>query len=245
MNRRELTFAECQQMFMNDTESNKTVNYYMKHTWQCIAMLEHYRPIRNKYFHSNNHKFNIHEGNRRCVTNKIKSRNIVDRLYTLRAYTGNVHCIIRCVCECNILYSDYVWNQVVMCYNSSFTMCIKNCLNNCKNIPAWVRNQLLFKDRTYCQRHNHFIHPQIEKWRVILNEIYEQKECQFIIDCVCFHDAIILIHVDRNNRTLYGSDLHKALSAWVYYNENCSNWNERVVLVKTEKGIIIYNSFPD
>ena len=59
---------------------------------------------------SNNNKanFKISEGDPRCAMYKIKSKNIVDRLYT-----GNIRSIIRCVCVCDSvnLYRDYNWNH--------------------------------------------------------------------------------------------------------------------------------------
>ena len=62
---------------------------YLSHTWECIAMLEDYLNIKFcRPSHNKNTDFKIPEGDRRCAMHKNKSKNIVDRLYTSRLYTG-------------------------------------------------------------------------------------------------------------------------------------------------------------
>ena len=228
----------------------------LSHTWECIAMLEHYLDIKSYRPSHNNNKntdFKIPEGDRRCAMYKNKSKNIVDRLYTSRLYTDNIRSTIRCVCDSINLYRDYILNHILTHGHESKNnncACVDTCLSSSKigctdgkKIIKWIEKQLLLTDRMYCERHERYVHLQSDD-SIIANTIYDTS-CKSIINGVCYHTAILSIYKDRNNRTLYGSELHKALAAWVRYNEWLNDWSKRTVLVRDNNRLGIYHGFPD
>lgn len=226
------------------------IDYYLDHTWKCLLMLDYYVcnlrvKIGNKPVHTRIWRydgtlslpgpdFTIPHGICRSLTSIYSSSaiNVIARITARQHSNGYTNILNDCLCNAVNVYRNYVNDHLNTVSRRIKCECESNCTVSgrleCRNsldTAAWLLNELsLNHNHLYCFRHARSLYLRTEMEQLV-NIFGDDTPCEMIMEGVCYHTAIQLLY---ENRTLYGSDLHKALALWVRYQENRSR--NRIVM---------------